>query len=762
MNHLLTLRGFSFLLAALGLIVASLLIGTGEASAHANQIRSNPSPNAELETSPDRIIVWFSEPIEPTFSRMNVLDSAGDEVDNGDSRVDPGEPTAMVVTVPDLSDGTYTVSWRNLSTVDGHTVRGSFLFAVGEPLAAGGGVEVADQPLLQSPFDPWMRWVFFLGAVAFMGGLFFELFISGPVLGLFDTGTAGGRVAQRLSGRLTLLATAGVIAMAAGLVGQLVQQAAVNFETSVFQVFGEPIRSVLLDSDWGQLWLWRAALVLGAGVVLALASRARQPSDDDEEPGLLTESMFGPVALLIGLGILLLTTLSSHSAAVPDDVWWMAVANDYAHLVAAAVWVGGLIYLAAALPVVLKESGTDRQQILATITPRFSVVAFLSSGVLVITGVFSGWLQVTVPAATATPYGWTLVAKIALLAPLFSLGAVNSFWVRRQLGINPSAGFTMRRLVTAEVAVAALVLLAVGWMTSLEPARQYASRHGIGVDTGFQFSDTTEGATINVDMTPAQVGMNDVLINIEDRRGEPITNAEDVRIRVTFVEQDLGGEFESAAPHGPGEWIIHDVPMTIAGVWQGEVVVTRPDAFDARTGFRMEVTSAGATSAISPSQDVTLVLFGVELALLGALFIVGVPITRVASRPRISVAAPAAVVIAVGLALVLNVQVLRVGLAEDRFNPFPPTPDSLEQGGAVYATHCASCHGMGGRGDGPAGAELDPPPADLVVHVPLHPDGELFTIIQEGVPGTAMPAFEGTLSDDEIWHLINYLRTLEE
>ena len=57
---------------------------------------------------------------------------------------------------------------------------------------------------------------------------------------------------------------------------------------------------------------------------------------------------------------------------------------------------------------------------------------------------------------------------------------------------------------------------------------------------------------------------------------------------------------------------------------------------------------------------------------------------------------------------------------------------------------------------------LDPPPGNLVVHVPLHSDAELYGFVDEGIPGTAMAALGERLSDDEIWHVVNYIRTFEE
>ena len=95
-------------------------------------------------------------------------------------------------------------------------------------------------------------------------------------------------------------------------------------------------------------------------------------------------------------------------------------------------------------------------------------------------------------------------------------------------------------------------------------------------------------------------------------------------------------------------------------------------------------------------------------------------------------------------------------------NPFPPNPESLEAGRVVYEQMCQTCHGLEGRGDGPGAADLTPPPADLVVHGPLHPEHDLFRFVRDGVPGTAMAPLGDRLSDEEIWHVVNYVKTFEE
>ena len=98
---------------------------------------------------------------------------------------------------------------------------------------------------------------------------------------------------------------------------------------------------------------------------------------------------------------------------------------------------------------------------------------------------------------------------------------------------------------------------------------------------------------------------------------------------------------------------------------------------------------------------------------------------------------------------------------ERQTNPFVPTDKSIAAGRVAYESVCSSCHGDSGIGDGPSAGSLCPPPANPPVHIPLHTQGELFQIIRDGVIGTAMDALSGELIDDELWHLINYVRTVE-
>ena len=95
-------------------------------------------------------------------------------------------------------------------------------------------------------------------------------------------------------------------------------------------------------------------------------------------------------------------------------------------------------------------------------------------------------------------------------------------------------------------------------------------------------------------------------------------------------------------------------------------------------------------------------------------------------------------------------------------NPLARTPATLEQGGALYAEHCAACHDPAGTGHGAAGLALYPSPALLaqLVRTPAGVDEYLLWAISEGGAafGSRMPAFADRLTREQIWQIITWMR----
>lgn len=110
-------------LAGLALTMASPV------AAHTRMERSVPAADSKVVVSPPRLTLWFSERLEPAFSKVQVLNPQGKQVDRDDAQVDPDDGKQIGVSLPGLAAGTYRVHWRVLS-VDSHVNEGDFTFDV--------------------------------------------------------------------------------------------------------------------------------------------------------------------------------------------------------------------------------------------------------------------------------------------------------------------------------------------------------------------------------------------------------------------------------------------------------------------------------------------------------------------------------------------------------------------------------------------------------------------------------------------------------
>ena len=97
--------------------------------AHTSLSQSEPAENAVLDSAPGKVKLWFSSRIEPEFSRIEVTDAEGKQVDKGNSTTSSNRRELEVELVEGLASGTYQVDW-NVIARDGHRMRGKFSFSV--------------------------------------------------------------------------------------------------------------------------------------------------------------------------------------------------------------------------------------------------------------------------------------------------------------------------------------------------------------------------------------------------------------------------------------------------------------------------------------------------------------------------------------------------------------------------------------------------------------------------------------------------------
>jgi mono/diheme cytochrome c family protein len=101
----------------------------------------------------------------------------------------------------------------------------------------------------------------------------------------------------------------------------------------------------------------------------------------------------------------------------------------------------------------------------------------------------------------------------------------------------------------------------------------------------------------------------------------------------------------------------------------------------------------------------------------------------------------------------------------DLQNPLEGTPQAIEQGEIIYQVNCASCHGVTGRGDGVVASSLEQRPTNLAADHENLSDGYLYWRIYAGGAfepfRSVMPGWRSLLSEEDIWKVITYIRSLE-
>ena len=116
--------------------------------------------------------------------------------------------------------------------------------------------------------------------------------------------------------------------------------------------------------------------------------------------------------------------------------------------------------------------------------------------------------------------------------------------------------------------------------------------------------------------------------------------------------------------------------------------------------------------------------------------------------------------------IIFNVNAIGQTQAKDLKNPIPADAESVSAGQKIYSKACMMCHGQTGKGDGPIAKTLKPEatkPSSLVDDQWDYgsTDGEMFVAIRDGIgPKFEMKVQKGKISDQEIWHLVNYVRSL--
>lgn len=430
------------------------------AGAHASFLESEPAAGERVERTPGRVILEFTEPINARLTKVELID-----VDSGDSvAVQTAKAAGRQLELRptrELAQGAYRVRWHSVSTVDAHVREGYFSFGV-QTAAVGTGGLVNEGPLARSG---WVRVLARLGLYAtllvFAGGLLLSVLLRGryggswlavPPAARRDTGINPGP-AERRAATATLVA--GALAAVLGIAVAIAEgaDAAGGVSLAILTDF-------LLGNQAGTARLAVPLLVAGG----LWAARRGQSGIG----AVLTASALGAIAA------------SGHAASA--GVPLLAVTSAWVHLLAGAVWLGGIALLAIAWGPALRElSSAARLALARSVLPRFGRVALYAFVVVVLTGVVNSAMELgSIDDLWTTAYGRVLLAKIAVVVAMAAVSLTHARWLRPRLlrDLAPGGGRAERshwRLLRLEPALGAGAVVAVAFLVGFPtPPREAA------------------------------------------------------------------------------------------------------------------------------------------------------------------------------------------------------------------------------------------------------------------------------------------------
>jgi copper transport protein len=735
--------------ALVAFAAVALVAMPGRAAGHAELLSSDPPANATLLDAPERLTLTFSEAVDPGSASVRLLDTRQVAVPGtGDALVAEDEAT-VTVSLPGLEPGVYTVDYRVTSAVDGHITSGIFAFLVdptGTEPAPGVSSET-DSPNA-TPEGTATRWLALAAVLAMAGILSFWLLSARPAMG------RTGFSASLPWGAVSL---AGLLAFA-GLVAHLLLSARPLLEAGDGGTGWFPLDPAAPFGTTQFAVAMRVAL-LGTLAATLCAAIARRFARREGAWAALTLA-----AAAVGLAGM---SFAGHAAASGGP---LNTALDLLHLAAVATWLGGLVGLGLLALRARAAAGIALH--------RHSRVSLVAAPAVVLTGIANSPVVLGNEARdlVSSEYGNLLLAKVLLFAVAVGLGAVNFFLVRRHRirAVLP--------VIAAELVVGTLAVVAAAGLVTGQPAAGRAPVLTSSAIGAAHLYGTAGESAVHAAVNLPAPGPQRYQVSVTDpETGEYRTDVQ--RVFLVFQPPDGSGladervQLEESAE--PGLWGAGGAFTPVVGDWQLQVIVRRVGELDEVASFPLPVTTPLRPQRIPPPDTgigvpIPLALLwealprgragwliaAALLAAAAALFAVGRGSTGGTLRMGRALIVASAVLIGLGAGSRALVDAANAppASAARQANPVPATDVSISRGRALYLANCSSCHGAEGAGDGPIAAGMLPSPPALAEPIGEMSDGAIAYRIAVGSAGTRMPAFAPTLTENDRWDLVNFLR----
>ncbi|SDN01282.1 copper transport protein [Fictibacillus solisalsi] len=511
------------------LLSAWLLILPYKTEAHAFLVNSNPAPESTISQLPSKVELTFNERLEKELYSLKVLNDQGNPITKKPTKMSQNQ-RKLTLDLPQGKKGVFTVQYSVISS-DGHPVSGAYLFTVGQP--SQGNKAPSDDPAGESghPGSEYnlaylaIRTLYYVVLLLASGWVIWKSFIPYSEKEQKEVYIKHGRLIQRVH----LFLLTGFICIQASIL--LNGQNWTNFP------------DLLFHTAIG--WSWLLSFALSAAGLFLTYRR----------------TWFDLIWVIL---LLLAKSLNGHAAG--QQMAPVTMGLDTLHLLAAALWAGGLSYL---------FFSWKRDQDHSTFFfKRFSVVALISLIVLIFSGVvYTVFLLPKISYLWDTMWGIFLTIKVVIVLLVLIAGALLRFYRKKDRN-------AVHALLKVDLTLMGMILVIVALFTQLNPTPQ---------NKPLNWNESKGGIHFETKSHVLQPGINDFHIKATSSKGEPSIEKAELRFQsidrpkvpeiIVPLKPEKGSDGHQkifyktgAYPPFPGEW-----KMTIAVVNEDvdEILITK-------------------------------------------------------------------------------------------------------------------------------------------------------------------------------------------